>query len=278
MSKAMDSLATINSFIRTMLALVIVGGVGGGGWYVYSTYVARKGENQRNLEQLVATRLKLDEATAEIERKAQEIATLEADVQAKAKEIERLDTAMRLLKVTHRVARLDVLEQGPDTDSGELHTVVEFTELSGEGRAIGSPKKFRIKGDMVYIDTWVVKFDEKYVETADIDRATSLVLFHRIFGEFQEPKDGYAIDDEGGQPLVYSRGGEPSEFERKIWSDFWNIANDPKKAEELGIRAAHGEAPSIKVLPGKSYRILLRAADGLSITPDGDAPPRGTST
>ena len=48
------------------------------------------------------------------------------------------------------------------------------------------------------------------------------------------------------------------------------------KARELGIRAAHGQAVSIKTQKGKSYRILLRASDGLSIVPDGEVPPRKT--
>jgi len=58
----------------------------------------------------------------------------------------------------------------------------------------------------------------------------------------------------------------------KIWNDFWVIANDPKEAEQMGIRAAHGQAVSIKVQAGKSYRLMLRASDGLSIVPEsGDA-------
>ena len=68
-----------------------------------------------------------------------------------------------------------------------------------------------------------------------------------------------------------------SAFEERIWSEFWNIANDPRQAEELGIRAAHGEAPSIKVRPGKSYLIHLRASDGLSITPEDIRPSASSS-
>jgi hypothetical protein len=58
-----------------------------------------------------------------------------------------------------------------------------------------------------------------------------------------------------------------SDFEKKIWSDFWTLANDPEKAKELGIRAAHGEAVNIRMEAGKRYQVQLRASDGLSITP-----------
>ena len=151
-----------------------------------------------------------------------------------------------------------------------------LTELNDEGRPVDGPRQFEIVGDVIYLDNWIVKFDDKYVEEAEIDRSTSLVLFRRLFGEHQEPKDGFPLDRGQGPPRAYTHGGVVSEFERKIWGDFWTIANDETKARELGIRAAHGQAVSIKTQKGKSYRILLRASDGLSIVPDGEVPPRKT--
>ena len=49
---------------------------------------------------------------------------------------------------------------------------------------------------------------------------------------------------------------------------FWSIANDKAKAEEKGIRAAHGDAVSMKVQKGKTYKVQLRASDGPSIVPE----------
>ena len=125
----------------------------------------------------------------------------------------------------------------------------------------------------MYIDNWVVKFDDKYVEHAEIERSTSLVLFRRVFGESQTPNEGISLDAVGSRPQAYGTGNEMSDFEKQIWSEFWTIANDESRARELGIRAAHGEAPSMKLQKGKSYRIQLRASDGLSITPDSGPPP-----
>jgi hypothetical protein len=56
-----------------------------------------------------------------------------------------------------------------------------------------------------------------------------------------------------------------SPVERDIWANFWSYANDARKAERAGVRTAHGEAPSIRLVPGKRYRIELRASAGLSI-------------
>lgn len=266
----MEKVSIITSAIRTLLATVIVGGLGVGGWYGYNTYNATELEAQRSAQALAQAHVELEAKEAVIRVKEQEIGALNVEVAEKQKEIERLDTAMRLLKVDHRMALVSVVDQSRDEATDTTLTQIDFQEINSNGDPIGVRKRIEIKGDVLYIDSWVVKFDDKYVEQADIDRSTSLVLFRRIFGEMQEPRDGFALDEDGARPAVYGRGGEMSEFEKKIWSDFWEVANSETKQEELGIRAVHGEAPSIKVKKGKAYRVDLRASGGLSITTAGD--------
>jgi hypothetical protein len=273
MSKLMESVALLNSAARTMLALFIVAAVSYGGWYGYKTYNSKELAMVRVEEDLASAREELNKANTLLKEKDQAIESLKVDVELKQKEIERLDTAMRLLKVDHRVARLTVLDQAQD-DDGKVITRLEFQELDEQGQPLDAPRQFDIPGDVVYVDSWVVKFDDKYVEQADLHRATSLVLFRRIFGEQQKPLEGVVLDESGGRPKVYGQTGKMSDFERKIWSDFWSVANDEAKQIELGIRAAHGEAPSIKVQKGKAYRVELRASAGLTITPEGFAAER----
>ncbi|HBE70259.1 MAG TPA: hypothetical protein DDW52_19085 [Planctomycetaceae bacterium] len=57
-----------------------------------------------------------------------------------------------------------------------------------------------------------------------------------------------------------------SDFEKKLWSEFWEFANDPEKAKAMGIRAANGEANNIKVVEDATYSVSLRASGGVSIT------------
>jgi hypothetical protein len=269
----MESLSTINSVIRTLLAVTAAGALGVVGWFGYSTYTsgdqALKDKERQLREARGQIELKeqlLQQKDAELVKKDEEITELNAEVQ-------KLDTSLRLLKVNHRLAWLTVLDQGVDPETNEMYSEVQFVEVDNNGKPLDQPRQFRIHGDVVYIDNWVVKFDDKYIEQADIERSTSLVLFRRIFGERQKPMDGYPLDTIGARPKAYGQGEDVSPFEEKIWDDFWGIANDEKKARELGIRAAHGEAPSIKVKKGKSYKIELRASDGLSITPGSDPPP-----
>lgn len=286
-----DNVKTFNSTVRTLLAMLVVGGGGAAAWFGWNKYNAAEHDKQE-LEQAT---VKIEQFEQDLKQRSQElddarskIVGLNADLVKKedvintqvvkindlntkvaeqADEIAHLDTAIGLLKVDRRLARLTAVKKGTD-DQGDDYTDIEFVEVNDEGKSIDEPRKFRIMGDVVYIDYWVAKFNDEFIEEADLARSTSISLFRRIFGERQQAIDGYVLDEPGTRPTAYSRGSKMSDFEKDIWDNFWEIANDEKKARELGIRAAHGEAVSIKVEEGKSYRLMLRASDGLSIIPD----------
>src|SRR3954469_2670898 len=271
----MEGVRTINSFLRTLLAVFVLGGIGAGGYYGYTTYNAKEIDAQQKAKALEEKERALADASSRLEKTKTDLAGKIAELQAKEKEIaalnasiKKLELALRYLKIDHRVARFTAVDQTKDETTGEVSSLIEFVELNDEGHPIDTPRQFRIRGDIVYIDGWVVKFEDKYVEQADLERGTSLLLFKRIFGSGQKPDDGYPLDEIGSAPRAYARGGKMSDFERKIWDDFWNIANDAERAKQLGIRAAHGGAPFMKVEKGKSYRILLRASGDPTIVPE----------
>lgn len=261
MGQIRDTISTVNSAVRTLLVVAILGVVGVTGYFIYDRIHGADRQLDATRQELLSVQAKLGDAESMIR-------DLEADVEEKRRQIERMEVAMRLLKMDHRLARLEVIEQTTDEESGEVETTLAFIELSPEGNAIGEPRVFTIRGNVVYLDNWVIKFEDEYVEQADLLRGTSLVLFRRVFGEYQTPSDGFPIDQVGSLPSAYQRGGQPSDFEQEIWDDFWTFANNRDEAMEKGIRAAHGEAVSMKVEPGRSYRVVLRASDGLSIVPE----------
>lgn len=279
------ALDSISGFLRTLLAVVVTGVVGAAGWVGYTTYNAAD-IAKKDLEATKVALAEKDQKLAVQEEKltaqATEIATLktdfaklsddhtklQADYAALDQAFKESETKRALLKVDHRIAQITVLDQKTDPESGKVtQTTIEFVEQGPEGQSIGQKHTIPLKGDMVYVDYWVVKFDDEYVEKADLLRGTSICLFRRIFSSKQEPDDGYVLDKANSRPTAYSRGEAPSEFEDKIWRNFWDIANSPEKAKELGIREAHGDAVSVKLLPGKVYRLTLRASGGPSIPP-----------
>lgn len=259
----------LNSFVGTLLSLLIVIALGAGAWFAYDNYFAGMLKAQNDLK---AQEAKIAGLSMDLEARNREIGQLQLDVEAKKREIERLATAVRLLKVDQRVAQIDVLSQEGSAEDGDLVTRFSFVEVDGEGKPMEEPRLFSVKGDMVYVDSWVVKFSDEYVEMGDPMRSTSICLFRRLFGETQKPTEGFALDPVGSQPAAYRSGGKMSELEQEIWSKFWHYANDPDAARELGVRAAHGEAPYQKLVPGKRYKVELRASGGLTFVTQ-DLPP-----
>jgi hypothetical protein len=253
-----DAIKTANSTLRTLLATVVVAAAGYGGYVGYALY----NEPQ---QQLAAKQLELDQALGELRARDAEVAKLNT-------QLARLEVAMRLLKVRHRLARLTVLSQHQDIALGMPISQIEFVEIDDAGEPIGPPKEFEIQGDLVYVDYLRVTFDDKYVEQSDLDRATAICLFQRIFGEHQQAAEGFVLDEVGSRPKAYAHGAPMSEFERNIWRDFWLIANDPERATKLGIYAAHGSAVSMRVKPDAVYVLELRSTGDITIRPKKPVP------
>jgi hypothetical protein len=225
--------------------------VGVGGWFGYSYYSSGKRE--------------ITELGQQLETRHREVVALTEEAKAKDREIQRLQIANRLLKVDRRVARIDVLAQTGSAKAGDLATKFTFEEIDAENRPLDRPRTFTVRGDLIYLDAWVIKYNDRLVEAGDPLRSMSVCLFRRIFGELQQPRDGFILDPIGASPVAYRTGRTMTDSEREIWSKFWEYANNPSLAGQAGIRAAHGEAPSIKLMPGKRYRISLRASAGLEI-------------
>ncbi len=197
----------------------------------------------------------------------EDVAEAEATIKEREAEIETLELSLALLKVDHRLAKLEVLSQSsPTPENPEVRTVLRFTEFSEDGEALGEPQEITIKGTTVYVETLVVKFLDSYVERGDSLRGTSICLFKRIFGDDEAPNDGQVIDSIGDRPLVYAGDNVPAPLHTEIWNRFWDYANDSELAAQIGVRAVHGEAPFIETRVGRTYVLELRSSGGLSIT------------
>jgi len=238
----------LRGLLQLLRVLALLGLVGTAGWW---TLFLR--DRFQAHEEALATR------DARIARLGDELAE-------KERRIATLETALRLLKVDRRVARLEVLEQGPNPDQpGRLRTRVRFTELGPDGRPLAPGREYLLQGGRAYVEALVVKFADRLVEAGDPFRGTSICLFTRLFGEGQAPEDGFPLDSPGSLPAAYSLEEPGGSFQQEIWQRFWEYANDPARAATRGIRAIHGEAPFMELRPGGSYRVELRASGGLSI-------------
>lgn len=265
-------LSTLNQLIRGISSLLIVVMTGIAGWLGYEHFYAPDPVMEAKDRALAEKDQLLEKKTDQINDLTKRTQQMDAEITTLNNEVDRLEMAVRLLKVDRRVAQIDVIEQSRDPETERLVTNFHFVELSNDGKPLHAPFELTIEGDLVYVDYWVVKFEDELISTGDPLRSTSICLFRRIFGEHQQPSEGFELDTIGSQPLAYGRGEQLTEFEKEIWDNFWQHAVNSRTARDAGVRAAHGEAPSIRLFEGKRYKIVLRASGGLSFQVE-DAPP-----
>jgi hypothetical protein len=247
------ALGGINYFLRTVVWAGLLGLLGWGAWETRGVLQAR--------DELLAERDgQIADLTADLALRDARIADLE-------RAVEELQLALQFIKVDHRLARLSVLEQGPPDAAGRVSTKVRFQEVGPDGAPLAPGKDFVLDGKLAYVDALVIKFDDRYVERGDVWRGTSICLFRRFFSENQRPEDGFPLDPTGKRPAPYADESDEG-ADRELWLRFWDYANDAALAEQVGVRAIHGEAPYVELRPGRSYRIELRASGGLSIRPE----------
>lgn len=244
----LKALRAINTFLGTLLVLVVLGGIGFGAWYAYQTF-AKKGDIEEQLRQREA-----------------EIANLNENLRKKQQEIEQLNTKLRLHKVDHRLAQLEVLSQGPNRE-GKIETTFKFVEVDDQGHQLDEPRVLTVPGEEIHVESLVVTWEDNLIEAAEPFRATALCLFRRIYGEGQPPEKGYKIDVDS-LPSGYRTGKSVSDFEAEIWRNFWTYANDPGKQKAAGIRNASGKSVVQKVVAGKRYRIMLRSTGEYWLKPE----------
>lgn len=189
---------------------------------------------------------------------------MEAQIAKLESETTRLKTYLKLLEYTERRAQIEVVSQTKDS-AGETVNKLRFTELDPQGGVVGAQRVLEIKGDEVYVDTLVIKFEDHFVEEGDPLKGKALLLFRRIFTNRVKPDDGYVLDRQGVPPEIYAAKSASSPFERDLWARFWEVANNEQLAKQVGVKALHGQAIYGRLLPNLVYTITMRSTGELII-------------
>lgn len=127
-------------------------------------------------------------------------------------------------------------------EDGRLLTAIRFVETArGDKTKVILQKEYTIEGDVVYFDALIVKFDNQMVSDG---KSRALYLWRRVYGEKMPPGEGFAIEEPGAEPKRYSGLLEalPIEHRQLFWASIWDLANDPEKLHEHGIKAIYGSA------------------------------------
>lgn len=232
--------------IKWLFYLVLLAGAAGGGMYA--------------VDQLVVSPLKGRERQleAELKKKEEENARLQ-------KEKEELEGFVKNLERTERRASLYVKDQ-QTTPDGHVTTTCILTELDKDSNPVRSFGEATLEGDEIYVDALVLKHLDQHVKNGEPLKDKAVMLFRRIFSNKLKPDDGYALDVEGQAPLAYAADHAPTEYEKGLWKDFWNIATDPELRKKHDIRAAQGTAVYQKVKKDQYFIISLRSTGEVTIS------------
>jgi hypothetical protein len=180
---------------------------------------------------------------------------------AAEKENQVLSEMIQRLSRSQRIAELIVTDKR--TANGVTQTTVVFAEAR-EGQPLPA-RTFTLEGDMIHIAAQVIQFDRDYIKHNDPLRGHSIALFTKIYGSNTAPRDGFSLDDPGRAPAVYQGNAAATEFESKLWQDFWKMAGDTDYANTKGVRVANGQEVFGPFETGKHYTITLESAGGMSL-------------
>ncbi|MFI5381816.1 MAG: hypothetical protein ACHRHE_21165 [Tepidisphaerales bacterium] len=202
------------------------------------------------------------------ERYSAKEAQLAAEIRRLEEQKKHLQDFVERLTRERRMAEMVVME--PEYKNGENTTTLLFSQIARDGTRL-PPKFFTIMGNVVHVDTLVIKFERDFIEKDDPLRGQSIALFYRLYGDRQAPVDGFPIDDPG-QPLPIYRDSSPQseslrQFEADLWKNFWRATDDAVYRKEKGIRVAQGESPWWHVYPDYIYTLSIEGGGGVNMTP-----------
>ncbi|MBP7050234.1 MAG: hypothetical protein KBE65_04395 [Phycisphaerae bacterium] len=155
-------------------------------------------------------------------------------------ENKQLRQAIANLTAEDQIGYAKVISQRREDD--RLLTTIRFVETDRNDKAkVILQKEYTIEGDVVHFDAVIVKFDDKMVSDGT---SRAMYLWRRVYGEKMPPDNGYPIEEPGAEPRRYSGLLEalPIPHRQLFWSSIWELANDPERLHEYGIRAIYGSA------------------------------------
>lgn len=233
----MSVLTSIRSFsLKAITLLVLIALAAGGGAYWHYRSVAS--ERTRQLEQ----------ALVESQKRQEELARM----------IDRLTASKSL-------ARIVVADQQRSTGGLITQTTLLLVMLGPDEQPV-SRQTIVIPGHIAFFDALMVKFDHDAIAAAHPLRGCNVALLRRVYSEMVAPIDGTQIVNVGDIPPAYADPDEPrSEFEQTMWERFWDLCNDPKLAEEMGVRVAQGEVVYKPMKPGLLYELTIDASGGMNL-------------
>lgn len=166
-------------------------------------------------------------------------------------ENEELKTAISNLSDERQIGYAKVLSQ--ETREGQLYTKLLFVEVDPADYTQQILKKeYEVAGDVVHFDMLIVTFGDELVKDG---KERAMYLWRRVYGEKMTPEQGFSIETVGKPSPRYTQVSEKLSIEDKklFWDEIWKLSNNPKRLENIGIKAVFGNVVYRQLKPGLIY-------------------------
>ena len=177
-------------------------------------------------------------------------------------ENEELKTAINNLSKEDQIGYAKVLSQ--ETRDGQLYTKLLFVETDPADYTKQIVRKeYEVAGDVVFFDALIVTFGEQLVMDG---KERAMYMWRRVYGEKQTPEQAFPIEAEGKPSPRYSQLCEKLSVEdgQLFWEEIWQLSNNPKRLENLGIKAVFGNVVYRKLKPGLIYVFKVSATGAVN--------------
>lgn len=184
-----------------------------------------------------------------------------------AKQIEEAQVLRKVigrLSAESRIAEVLVTKSVYNEETKKIETTIKFLEYDARDKPL-PPRSFTFQGNVIQFQSLVIRFQDSLVQAGDKIRGKSAYLFLRAFVLDSEHTQVFNLTEINEIPQGYKVPGVQSEFEMKLWEEFWDYALDPKVRERRGVKNAQIEAPGSMFLPGTIYTIQIEHDGGLRI-------------
>lgn len=166
-------------------------------------------------------------------------------------ENKRLKQAIKNITREDKIGYAKVMRQ--ELKDGKCLTTMKFVETARDNPLKKVlERKYVIVGDVVHFDALIIKFGDQMVMDG---KERSLYIWRRVYGENTAPEKGYAIEEPGKEAARYKDVfGKLGPKEREMfWTEIWDLANNPDKLQQYGIKAIYGNAVYSKLKVGLIY-------------------------
>jgi hypothetical protein len=166
-------------------------------------------------------------------------------------ENKQLKQAISNLTEEDQIGYAKVLSQR--TEGGRQLTTIRFVETARDDKTkVILQRECTVEGDVIHFDALIVKFEDKMVMDG---KSRALYLWRRIYGETTSPQNGCPIEEPGAEPKRYAGllKALPVKHQQLFWSSIWDLANDPEKLRQHGIKAIYGSVVYNQFRPGLIY-------------------------